>query len=96
MTPKFKEQVVSQKSPTNGVRGPILGQKLSRIHAREAKNPQNCRNCRNLHMILRERASRRGPPRGKLRETPPQRETRSGEPAKPTSHHPVIILLIDN
>ena len=40
MNPKFKDQFASQKSPENSVRGSIWGQKLSRNHTREAKNPQ--------------------------------------------------------
>ena len=39
MTPKLKDQFVSQKSPKNGVGGPLWGQKLSQIYVREAKNP---------------------------------------------------------
>ena len=89
ITPKFKDQLASQKSPKNGVRGAISGQKLSRIHAREAKNPWELPELLKFpddpqSEIRQERSSKRKAP-----ESAPQREDYFRTSEAPSCNYPM-------
>ena len=45
ITPKFKDQLASQKSPKNGVRGTISGKNCLEFTRKRPKILENCRNC---------------------------------------------------